>query len=242
MPSTRRTFVWTLAAAGGALGLVGAGRAVAADDDDGPLNLFISPCGQPFRAPRGAPYPVIDWFKQADKNGDGKLDHAEYLADAEGFFKVLDLNHDGVLGPYEIAYYEQRVAPEIIGVQYRGAALAPRRAPSRGRDDGRLWLAQMSRPGSIDPAGDAQPADPTPPHSIDESQQGASPYSFFDEPEPVAAADTDFRGVVSKAQFLAHADARFTTLDRDGAGFLTLAKLPKTPVQKRLEKKRHGFL
>ena len=32
----------------------------------------------------------------------------------------------------------------------------------------------------------------------DASGAGASPYSFFDEPEPVTAADVHFRGLISK--------------------------------------------
>src|SRR5689334_16176727 len=66
---------------------------VRAQEEDGLPNVFISPAGKPFRAVQGAPYPVVDWFKEADKNADGKLDHAEFIADAEAFFKVLDINH-----------------------------------------------------------------------------------------------------------------------------------------------------
>ena len=44
-----------------------------ADDLDGPPNVFISPCGEPFRAKLDQPYPVADWFKQADKNGEFKV-------------------------------------------------------------------------------------------------------------------------------------------------------------------------
>src|SRR6185312_9663402 len=32
-----------------------------------PEQLFISPAGQPFRAKPGEPYPVAQWFAQADK-------------------------------------------------------------------------------------------------------------------------------------------------------------------------------
>ena len=52
------------------------------------------------------------------------------------------------------------------------------------------------------------------------------------------AADLHFRGLVFHADFLQLADAHFRTLDQAEAGFLTLATLPKTPMQQRLEHAR----
>ncbi|HEX4199198.1 MAG TPA: hypothetical protein VHZ26_17310 [Caulobacteraceae bacterium] len=240
MTSTRRQFAWTLSAATGALGLFAAARAVA-QDDDLPPNVFISPCGKPFRAPMSAPYPVVDWFKQADANGDGKLDHAEFIADAEAFFKVLDLNGDGVLDGYEIQVYEHRVAPEILGVRVDVGALQP---PASPYGPARLWLAQFSSggagsdmpgPSSVD---DHEPSEKPQKQTVDESGQGASPYGFFNAPEPVTAADSDFRGLVRKDNFLKLADRHFTLLDKDGAGYLVLAKLPKTLIEQRLAQVR----
>jgi hypothetical protein len=213
--------------------------ALAADEDDTGLpNTFISPCGKPYRAATGAPYPVVDWFKEVDKNGDGRIDHEEFVADAEAFFAVLDFKKTGILTPVIIAFYEQRVVPEILG------AGLPRSAADRS--GGRLWLAQyqgqgqpsVPQPGSIDPSGkDLQPT-PRKPKDFDESNQGAAPYSFFDEPEPLMAADMDLNGFIKKTNFLKVADMHFTTLDRDEDGYLTLAKLPKTPIEKLLEKSR----
>ncbi len=206
----------------------GAAASASASEDDSLPNVFISPCGQPFRARTGAPYPVADWFKGADKNGDGRLDRAEFVADAEAFFKVLDRNGDGVLNHYEVAVYEQRVAPEILGIRVlvgtaNGAA--------------NLWLAQYNQPGPIDPAGD-QPAAPVAPKGLDESGQGASPFGLFEEPEPVMTANFDLNGMIRKANFLKVAGMHFEALDTGGAGYLTLAKLPKTPIQKLIDKNR----
>src|SRR5580658_963573 len=93
---TRRQFSCSAALAAAMSGL--GSRALAApDDDDAPPNVFFSPCGKPFRAKLAEPYPVGAWFKEADKNGDGKLDRAEFLADTAAFFAVLDLNGDGVI-------------------------------------------------------------------------------------------------------------------------------------------------
>jgi hypothetical protein len=235
MNSTRRQALFLL-------GLLAAAppwtRALAAardsdDDDDpaGPYNVFISPCGQPFRAPQAAPYPIDVWFKQADANSDGKLDRAEFVADAAAFFKKLDLRGEGVLSPAEIAIYEHRIAPEVLGLHVK-VSLGDR--PVIERDGGRLWLAQADKPGEIDPGGTIPNNPDDKPKAFTESGQGASPYSLFDEPEPVTAADLDFNGFIRRVNFLKVADAHFTTLDPNDKGFLTLAGLPMTPVQKEL--------
>ena len=250
MTSSRRQFACLLFAGISAAGLLGANEAIAQDDDiAASLNVFISPSGKPFRAPSGAPYPVVNWFAEADKNGDGKIDHGEFMADAEAFFKVLDSNDDGVLSAYEIAVYERQIAPEILGYQFKASAMAR----PVGKDGGLLWKAQMGGispngngmgtmgqgvPTTSDPSGPAEQAQPKVLHDLDETQAGASPFSLFDEPEPVTAADFNFNGKIKKANFLKLADMHFTRLDADGEGFLTLAKLPKTEIQKKLERVR----
>jgi hypothetical protein len=55
-------------------------------------------------------------------------------------------------------------------------------------------------------------------------------------PEPVTAADSDYvtNDVVRKANFLAHAHDNFAALDPQNTGYLTLASLPQSPVEKLL--------
>jgi hypothetical protein len=220
-----------------------AARKPAQDDDDDTPNLpntFYSPAGKPFRAAAGEPYPVVDWFKEADKNGDGKIDRAEFLADAEAFFNLLDINKDGYLSRYEITIYEHKIAPEIlVGTAHIG--LGPD-GDGTGRGGARLWLAQggVQRPGPIDPGGDNQEAPSGKPPTLDESGQGASPYGFFEEPEPVMSADLNVNGIISKANFLKTADMHFDALDQRKLGYLTLATLPKTPIQRALDHARKG--
>ena len=76
--------------------------------------LFISPCGEPFRSQPGEPYPVVTWFDRTDTNKDGKIDRKEFEADAEQFFHKLDVQKDGIVTDYVINFYEKRLVPEIL--------------------------------------------------------------------------------------------------------------------------------
>jgi hypothetical protein len=214
--------------------LLPAGAALA-EDPDWP-NVFISPFGEPFRAKLGAPYPVIDWFKKADKNSDGKLDHAEFVADATAFFKVLDVNGDGVIAPGEVEYYEHNVCPEVLGYRVQVGALPA--------DSGaRLWLAQAGyggASGSPPISGSGDDSQDGPKGFEQDAPTGAAAFNFMEAPEPITGADTTFSGFIRQADFIAMANRRFTALDTAGVGYLTLATLPKTIAQKALEKK-HGF-
>jgi hypothetical protein len=180
--------------------------------------LFISPNGQPFRAPAGAPYPVAQWFAQADKRGDGKVDRAEFGADAEAFFHRLDKNGDGVIDPFELQAYEQDTVPEILGAyqipQGRGNGAARIRA-SEGR---RGLFGRRQQP----------PGDPGEASVL----SGAAPYELIPDPEPVASTDFAGDGRITLAEFLRAADTRFGRLDAKHKGFLQLADLPKTLAQK----------
>ena len=187
-------------------------------------NLFISPAGQPFRAPRDAPYPVALWFAGADTNHDGRLTRAEFRADAAAFFNALDVNHDGMVDGFEVQRYEREVAPEINpqiaglrfgeGMDLSLGADAGSRAPRFGKG---ATLSDRNQ------AGDRRP-------------EGAGLFGLLDEPEPVAATDANFDSHIKLDEFLAAADRRFDKLDTKGVGYLTLAGLPKTPVQVALER------
>jgi hypothetical protein len=234
MSLSRRTFGLSLAGLFAAC----AAPAMARDPDDWP-NVFIAPMGKPFRAKMDAPYPVTTWFHQADKDADGKIDHAEFMADAGAFFDVLDLNHDGALSSYEVNIYERIVAPEILGQNVEVSDLRGGHG-LRGHDGARLWLAQLGTPLGDVPVHTDPPKQNTSPYDV--PPDGAAPFSFLDIPEPLAAADVDFSGVITKANYLKLASRRFDTLDHAQDGYLTLAKLPKTYVQEKLERaNRKGF-
>lgn len=180
------------------------------DAPKGPRStLFISPAGEPFHAGPGQPYPVGQWFAQADANHDGKLTRAEFRADFERFFKMLDQDHSGILDGAEVQRYEQDIAPEVL----------PRLAQVRG-----------GYPGERGAPGNRQLAE-TPPMRGGLAYDGAPAYSLLNVSEPVASADDSFDGKITLEAFLRAADRRFALLDKNKDGYLTLNTLPRTPEQ-----------
>jgi len=182
-------------------------------------SLFISPMGQPFHAAPGEPYPVVKWFAQANKAGDGKLTRAEFRADAEAFFHVLDENHDGVIDGFEVNDYEQKIAPEIMGAYVSSGPSSSSRGLRGGVSGG-------GRHG-----GQGAPAPSGPSAGANAVLQGAAVYGVLNEPEPVTATDLNLDGRITLIEFLKSADRRFDKLDAKQQGYLTLDDLPKTPAQ-----------
>jgi hypothetical protein len=175
--------------------------------------LFVSPCGEPYRGRVGDPYPVALWFKQADANHDGAVDKAEFRADHVGFFDALDADGNGVLDGAEVGFYERQVVPDVFHPELFGQRAG-------------LILAQYGL-SSPEPQGQINQAT----RRRHEELLGAAAYGLLLEPEPVRAADADLDGRVTKAEFVAAADRRFARLDKNADGKLDLAELPKTASQ-----------
>jgi Ca2+-binding EF-hand superfamily protein len=188
------------------------------------VNLFISPCGEPFVADKKDAYPIVKWFKRADANNDGKLDIDEMRNDASRFFAFLDRNHDGMIDGAEVTFYETQIAPEIL-------------TQSGALQTGIIKVDLQRGVDSITPGG-SEPGDENVYRERLNSSQGAVFYSLFREPEPVRSADRNFDYRITLKEFQDHSDRHFKALDVDGKGFLTLADLPKTDAEKQTKAHR----
>jgi hypothetical protein len=199
----------------------------------GYTQLFMSPCGEPWRAGRTDPYPSALWFTATDTNHDGAIDKAEFRADFLGFFDALDRDGNGLLEGAEITYYEQRVAPDVLVGRPLGAIAGPSLAANLW--GGELIAAQVGGYGGSSvytPEGAHGPApDLGGSRRPREPQTGAPAYGFFGDAEPVMATDTNLDGRVSRAEFQEAADRRFKRLDHNADGKITPDELPKTRAQ-----------
>ena len=154
-----------------------------------------------FISPMGEPFRGHDapniWFDQADTNHDGVLTLDEMEADAARFFATLDRNKDGEIDPDEIEIYETQIAPMI------SVGNAPPEASSSSDDSD----APAKKPVYV--------------------PQGAARFGYFNYPEPVIVADTNFDRGVDAREFRIAADKRFAMLDKNGDGKLEKSELPK---------------
>ncbi len=166
--------------------------------------LFVSPAGEPFR-PASGPAPLEAWFLGADANRDGLLTSAELRADFARFFALLDRDRDGELTPAEVTRYEVEVLPEMR------ARAAPRPRNST--------LSQLRRERLVRGGAGGRPVGST------VMAAGAARFGLLPIPHPVMAADADFNGGVTRAEFDSAATGRFAQLDTAGDGQLTLAEL-----------------
>ncbi|MDB5703742.1 MAG: hypothetical protein JWN66_858 [Sphingomonas bacterium] len=195
--------------------------------------LFISPMGEPFRGERGGGDPQDVWFENADTNHDGALSRAEFSADASRFFAVLDRGHDGEIDPDDIDYYETVLAPEIR-VGGVGGAVAGGGGRGRGGGGhrgggggGRGGGGGHRGGGGSGGSGDSGGAESGGETHTSYGKQGAARFSYFDFPEPVTVADTNFNRGVDPNEFQRAADARFALLDKNGDGKIERDELPR---------------
>lgn len=211
-------------------GLFALSVAGAAFGDDQEVNLFISPCGEPFTAPQSEPYPVVKWFNKVDANGDGKVDKAEFTANAEAFFKRLDRNGDDVLTSDEIYIYEHQIVPVILNqgqASIRSGLIRVSLQAGPGGMDSTLPSESYTLPGGSSDSHDSGDAPPAKENPI----QGAAFFSLFADPEPVMSADRNFDFKISHKEFIDQSNRRFAQLDKDGKGYFVLADLPRTPAE-----------
>ena len=209
--------------------------AASADDSSGKEKVFIAPSGEPYRVAGDQPYPVAAWFAAADKNGDGKLDPAEFQADFMQFFDAIDVNHDGAIDGtererdgfvagilldaidgVERIHYENEVAPETLGNSWSGPSQEETNAEWNSKFDDDVNLPDVDRPAT----------------KVGERRTGAGRFDLLGLPEPVAAMDMELRGRISRRAATEAATFRFNQLDAMHRGYLTLDALPKSPADR----------
>jgi Ca2+-binding EF-hand superfamily protein len=179
--------------------------------------------GEPFRAHDRSGDSLADWFNQADTDHDGYLTLAEMTKDAERFFAVLDVNHDGEIDPDEINHYEEVIAPEIRSGPNYAMELASGNDEGQQGERGGYGGGGHRGGGGGHRGGGGHGGFRA--RGGDDAHQGAGRYGLLDLPEPVVSADTDFNRGVSLNEFRQAAIQRFVALDIDHHGRLSLAEL-----------------
>lgn len=198
-------------------------------DEARPPMVFFSPAGEPFRA-SSAEYPSRSWYSQADLNADGLISVQEFISDGARFFAALDENGDAKIAGAEHARYEEKLAPEI--------SVNPMSAAQNGPPAGFKPPGGGRPPGG--PPGGGPPSGVKPPAAAKHAKmpRGAGVFSFLNVPQPVKAADADFNGSVTEAEFASYHARLFKRLDKNKDGSIDFDELPETPMQKMISKMR----
>lgn len=189
--------------------------------------LFISPFGEPFLGEPGGGWPVAEWFAGADADADGAITFTEFEADGRRWFIHLDANEDGRIGYSELAAYEEGLSG-LRGFQSDG--------PGGGAPGGR-----GGPPPRMNLGDDAQDANVSGGTRTGRGGPRGGGYGriaeagWFNLPQPVKGADVNIDQQVTGEEWTAAVSRWFLALDTDRDGRLTLATLPKTPLQVRSE-------
>jgi hypothetical protein len=209
-----------------------------------PPRFFVSPFGELFFSDPGAPWPSADWLAAADADGDARLTFEEFVADGRRVFAELDIDGDSRIGPAELAAYEEDLQAANARLPMGGPGGRPPSGfpPSLLADGGEQQMPPGGGGGM--PGGGMRGGPPgggmlRPPRM--RAPTGPFAYGpiaaagFFNYPQPVKAADRDVNQFVTAQEWAEATERWFLMLDTDRDGALTLATLPKTPLQDLVE-------
>lgn len=205
----------------------------------GGLILFVSPFGEAFRSTPDQPWPVADWFMGADEDLDGVLTYDEFAADGLRWFAHLDADRSGRLDQAELADYETALRA-FSGPSREPGGPRPEGGPPHAGPGGRerLSLAPPQSRGGGGRGGPPGGGGAGRPRSGPQGYGAVAEAGFFGLPQPVKAADVNVDQRVTAEEWATMTRRWFLQLDTDQDGRLTLAALPKTPLQRRFEAAR----
>lgn len=194
--------------------------------------LFVSPFGQLFKSDPGQPWPVGQWFAGADTDSDGRITGLEFVADGQRVFRALDVRADNRLTPDEIARYEQGLDAARATIPGFASFGGPPGLPGRGYGGMALGQSGQEIESRVPPTPIRGPRSPNGPLAYGP----IAAAGFFNYPQPIKAADTDTNQTVTAQEWAQATDRWFQSLDTDHDGALTLATLPRTPLQGLVER------
>ena len=196
----------------GILGLAGL-PACSGEDLPKPPHPIFSPNAEilavkrPQDSPQTCPNTLIAWFHRVDTNHDGRIDHDEFMADAERWFSVVDADHDGFAEPSETAKIHAKIMPwdqekaDRDREEEEAALREQMDAEAQAREQ-----PQRDRMGN--------------PIPFQKSSPRRRPGVSIDL-DPVMAADANLDNRVSKEEFMAMAERHFVQYDLNHDGFLS---------------------
>ncbi|WP_309628667.1 hypothetical protein [Brevundimonas sp.] len=193
--------------------------------------LFVSPFGELFFSQPGDAWPVATWFSGADADSDGRVTFEEFAADGVRQFRTLDTRRDDRLTPDEITAYEADMAEaraRLPGME--GGRRGPGRRLEGFGGDRNLSLAEPA----LQQSGRSGARQRAPTGPLAYGPIAAA--GFFNYPQPVKAADLDTNQTVTSQEWAQATERWFMVLDADQDGALTLATLPRTPLQQMMDR------
>lgn len=168
--------------------------------------VYLSLMGEPFWTNEAGEDPFDQWFRLADRDGDGGITSLEFREDAKAFFANLDTNDDKIIDADEMAEYE-RMAPGRTRVSGgAGPALSSRRPDPKSSAPVEKGQVAIVSSGNIPSASRIHP--------------GGGRINFSEVPQPVAMADRNLDRRVTVEEFMKTAGLRFANYDVNQDGRL----------------------
>lgn len=112
-----------------------------------------SPNGEPMLGTQpgipGCEAALAKWLEATDRNRDGSLDRAEFVADAERWFAQVDENGDRTITPDELTTLRLRLMPPTVRAVEGRAENERRRAQERSRNQLARQRSPYDRPDPV---------------------------------------------------------------------------------------------